>query len=362
MVRGVTWFLWVAVGLPAHALSVTFINPGLVGETYWSDAAQAMHKAARSLDIQLEVLYAGRDPVHAVELARQLAARPPARRPDYLVLTNDYGAAPEMLRAVEGANIPVVMAFSSVHGAQREQTGPPRTRYPFWLGSLEPGMYEVGYATARALIAQARGGGAADANGVLPLLAIGGDRSTPSSLARMAGMQQAVRDDGKVTLLQTVYADWGRAKAREQALWLFRRYPQVRTVWAANDQIAFGAMDAARELGLEPGKAAWFSAINTSTQALQALQRGDLAALAGGHFLAGAWALVLIHDHAKGVDFADEGVEIAQPMFVMFNEHLADRFARRVAEPAVGIDFRRYSRFFQPDQRHYRFDLKALLR
>lgn len=364
--------MWTALGMlllgfgagsPAHALSVTFINPGMVGEAYWLAASQAMDKAARSLGMELEVLHAGRDPVRAVELARGLAARPPAQRPAYLVLTNDYGAAPDMLNALDEAGILVVMAFSSVHGVQREQTGEPRTRHPFWLGSLTPDMDEAGYLTARRLIARARAADAGvDAKGMLQLLVICGDRSTPSSLARLEGMQRAVREDGRVTLLQTVYADWGREKAREQALWLFRRYPQAWLVWSANDQIAFGAMDAARALGHEPGKTAWFSGINTSAEAFASLRRGDMAALAGGHFMVGAWALVMIYDHAHGADFLDEGLEITRPMVIMFDPDLADRFTRRVADPSAVIDFRRYSKALNPRLRRYSFDLRALLR
>ncbi|NAT38941.1 sugar ABC transporter substrate-binding protein, partial [Pseudomonas syringae pv. actinidifoliorum] len=68
---------------------------------------------------------------------------------------------------------------------------------------------------------------------------------------------------------------------------LFRRYPQTRLVWAANEQMAFGAMDALREKGGKPGEDVLFSAINGTALSLQAQLNGSLSAVATGHFTVG---------------------------------------------------------------------------
>ena len=57
---------------------------------------------------------------------------------------------------------------------------------------------------------------------------------------------------------------------------------------------------------------------------------GRLTALAGGHFIAGAWTLIMIYDyHELGRDFADEGLELERPMFTEFTPLLADRYLQR---------------------------------
>ena len=43
------------------AQSVVFINPGKTDEAYWVAAAQSMQQAARSLGMQLQVIYTERD-------------------------------------------------------------------------------------------------------------------------------------------------------------------------------------------------------------------------------------------------------------------------------------------------------------
>lgn len=349
--------------LAVAAQSVVFINPGKSDETYWVTASRAMEAAALSLGMRLEVRYAERIHQRVFDIADEVAARPPGERPDFVILSNDYGSAPRLLRQFDAVGIKSFLAFSGVSApAERAETGAPRARLRAWLGSLEPRAEDAGYLTARALIEQGRRAGAFGADRKLHLLAIAGDRSTPSSVQRNAGMLRAVAEARDVVLEQTVYAAWLRDKADEQATVLFERYPQARLVWAGNDLMAFGAMDALARRGGHPGREILFSAINTSGEALAAVRSGRLAALAGGHFIAGAWAMVMLHDYANGHDFAAAGLEQAQFMFTLFDARQAALFEQRFGElDFSAIDFRRFSKTHNPRQKRYDFGFRQLL-
>ena len=360
-------FLLLCLCLPplAWAQKVAFINPGKTDEAYWVTASQAMQVAARSLGMTLQVHYAGRQHPRAFEIARSLVALPAAQRPDYVVFSNDYATGPELLRIFDGSGIRCFMAFSSPTEQERHLTGAPRERFRDWIGALEPRAQDAGYLTAKALIEKGRAVRAQGADGKLHLIAIAGDRSTTSSIRRNEGLRRAVAEAPDVVLEQEVYAAWSREKADEQAQWLYDRYPQARLVWAGSDQMAFGAMQALQARGGVPGRTVWFSAINTSREAMEALQSGRLAALAGGHFITGAWALVMIYDYHHGKDFAREGLELERPMFALFTPALADVYLQRLGERferADGhIDFRRYSKVHNPQLRRYEFDFAQLL-
>lgn len=344
------------------AQKVAFINPGKSDEVYWVTATQAMEAAARSLGMRLEVHYAQRVHLHVFEIARAMVARPRAERPDYVVFSSDYATGAELLRLFEGSGIRCFTAFSKPSAVDLAQTGRPRERFKHWIGSLEPRAQDAGYLTAKALIAQGRAARAQGPDGKLHLLAIAGDRSTSSSILRNEGMRQAVAEAGDVVLDQEVYAAWARDKAAEKAAWLYERHPYARLVWAGNDLMAFGAMQALEQRGGVPGKTVWFSGVNTSREAMEAVQSGRLAALAGGHFITGAWALVMIHDFHHGHDFADEDLELERPMFTLFTPKLADIYLRRFGERIENIDFRRYSKVFNPKLRRYEFGFVQLLR
>ena len=143
--------------LSGWCLSVTFINPGKSNEAYWVTVSQAMQAAAFKLGIALEVTYLEHDHAKALEVARDIAKRPQARRPDYVLLDNEGGYGPACLRILDGAGIPVLMVFNGISDlSQRKLSGAPRERYKLWLGTLEPRADDAGYATAKALIRKAR--------------------------------------------------------------------------------------------------------------------------------------------------------------------------------------------------------------
>ena len=360
---GVAVLVMLGAAGSASAQSVVFINPGKSNEAYWSTVTQAMQQAARSLGMDLEVLYAERNRLQPIALAKEVVQRPSKLRPKYLVIVNEFSVAPELLRITEGSGIQVFMAFSGIQPDLRTQTGRPRERYAQWIGSLEPKAEDAGYLTTKALIEHARTlPQLKAANGMFQMVAISGDRSTPVSIARNAGMHRAVQEAKDVVFAQEVFGEWQRDRAQQQAQVLYQRYPEARLVWAGSDQMAFGAMEAWRQLGGAPGKTALFSGINTSQEALSARQRGDLSALAGGHFMAGAWSLVMLYDHARGIDFAQEGTELEFPMFVLLDNENIPAFEARFGQLQSRADYKAFSKFNNPQLKKYDFDIKRLLR
>lgn len=346
----------------AEALRVAFVNPGKSDEAYWVLATQAMQVASSNLGMDLEVHYAERDHLRMVDLVREIAQRPTARRPNYLVLVNERRMGAEMLKIATGAGIKCLFAFNTLGADEIQQFGRPRTTYPLWLGSIVPHAEDAGYMTAQALIERGLRERRFAADGKLHLVAIAGDRATESSVLRTRGMERAVHEHAAgVVLDQTVYADWKRDTARSMAQELFVRYPDAALVWSGNDLMAFGAIDALTALGGKPGVDRFFSAINTSNDALQGLIDGRIEAVAGGHFMAGAWALVLIHDHAHGRDFSDEGVELDKPMFILFDPALARRYRAHFSGGVPPLDFRRHSKVLNPQLLHYGFDFASML-
>jgi ABC-type sugar transport system substrate-binding protein len=345
----------------ASAQTVAFINPGKSDEIYWVTATQSMQAAAKSLGMAFEVQYAQREPLKTLEIARELVARPAGKRPEYIVITDDYAVADQLLKIIDDAGVKTFLAYSSIPVDQRSNTGSPRGKYKGWLGSLEPRAEDAGYMTARALIDRGKREKAFGADGKLHMLAIAGDRSTPSSINRNQGMRRAIGEDARVVLKEEVYAAWSRELGNQQAESLYRRYPDAKLVWAGNDLMAFGAMTAWESRGGKPGVDAWFSGINTSTEALEAIKSGRLTSLAGGHFITGAWALLMIYDYHHGRDFADEGLELRRSMFAEFTPQLADRYLERFSGGFDGVDFSRYSKVKNPKLKRYNFGFAQLL-
>lgn len=352
-----SWLLVVGLSLSlgCQAASVVFLNPGRSNEPYWVSYTHFMQAAAGDLGMPLRVLYAERDPQRSLQQARELLRD--GQLPDYLVFTNEGYIGPELLRLFADTPVRLFAVNNMLTTDQQRIVGGSRERYRNWIGSLVANEEEAGYLMAHGLL-QA---GAAAGRG-LDLLAFSGLAQAPVAQLREQGMRRALADFPRARLLQVVYGGWDRQRAYEQAQQLLRRYPQVRLVWSANDEMAFGAMKAAREAGRVPGRDMLFSGLNNSPELLGAVIDGSISVAMSGHFTLGGWAMVLLHDYDAGVDFAAHGGKDRQlPVFILLDKRRAQKLRANLARPGYGLDFRDFSLALHPKQKAYRFSLQPLL-
>lgn len=346
------WLLGSAYGAIAQAASVVFLNPGLSSETFWVSYAHFMQAGAKDLGLDLRVRYSERD--NQVTLAHAREALLGTERPDYLVLVNEQYVGPQIMRMAQGSGVKLLIVSSALTPDQVQlldaynDTG--------LIGTMVADDEQAGYLMLTDLLRQHR---SAAPGTTLDLLAFSGAKTTPVAQLRVQGMQRALAEHPEVRLRQLVYGEWSHQRAFEQASQLFKRYPQTALVWSANDEMALGAMQALQDSGRVPGKDVLFSAANSSPQILAARLDGRLSTLVAGHFTLGGWAMVLIHDEAKGVDIdARGGRNRQQALFQLIDAAQA----RRLSGPLPSVDFRALSAVGKPASYRYPFSLQLLLR
>ena len=351
---GVLLTLGSVFGPCAQAASVLFLSPGSTHEAFWVSYGEFMQAAAKDLGMDLRILYSQRMPELTIAQARTALQGPD--RPDYLLFANEQYVAPQILRLAQGSGVKLFMVNASLTDNQLSLLGDRPDR----LGSLVPNDEEGGYLMLKELIRQHP---PVAPGQPIDLLAFSGLKITPSSQLREKGMMRALAEHPEVRLRQLVYSGWTRDRAYEQAKMLFRRYPQASLVWSANDEMAFGAMQAYAEIGRKPGVDALFSAFNTSPAALQAIVDGRLSVLLGGHFTLGGWALVELHDIDQGVDLNQYGGRDRQiPLLQLIDKAQAKRMLAMGKSPNFGVNFRHLSAKGRPTSYRYPFSLQTLMR
>ncbi|WLH70699.1 ABC transporter substrate-binding protein [Pseudomonas sp. FP2309] len=344
--------LGMTYGAIAHATSVLFLNPGMSTETFWVSYTQFMQAAARDLGLDLRVRYSERDSQNTLIQARE--ALQGRQRPDYLVVANEQYVAPQILRMAQGSGVRLLLVNSALTPDQTQVLGA-RSGIDV-IGALVADDEQAGYLM---LIDMLRQHGPVAPGDTLDLLAFSGIKTTPVAQLREQGMRRALAEHPEVRLRQLVYGEWSRARALEQATLLFKRYPHTALVWSANDQMALGAMQALQDSGRTPGKDTLFSAVNSSPEILEARLDGRLSSLVTGHFTVGGWAMVLIHDDAKGLDIgAHGGRDRPRALFQLINPSQA----RRLLGPPPAVNFRALSAQGKPASYRYPFSLSLLLR
>jgi len=343
-------------------LSVVFVSPGKTGEVYWDMVAETMKAAGRKLDMNVEVLKAERNYRTMQELGQGVIAR--ANKPDFLILSNEESAAVPILEAADAAGIKTLLLSNTLIGEDAVRLGPPRRKLKTWLGDITTDLQTAGARMAKALIAAARAGKWQSADGKIHILGIGGDEITPASIARNSGLDAAVAAAPDVVVDRMLFANWTQSEAKEVTAnylsWASRKNIRPAGIWAGNDPMALGAIRAATDAGLQPGKNIQVVGLNWSEDALRQVEAGQLLLTDGGHFLLGGWSMVLLRDYADGCDFADVSshVEVKTSAITRANISLVSGLIRDRA-----FDLIDYERFRAKAGRcgRYDFSLAALV-
>jgi len=157
------------------------------------------------------------------------------------------------------------------------------------------------------------------------------------------------------------HGDWTEAGAYAWSKKILPAVPRVDAVWAANDPMAFGLLRALEEAGYQPGKDVVVGGLNWSQGGIDRVLNGEMLLTHGGHFLGGAWVMVLIRDHRDRRDFAEEDVRLQFPMGA-FYKPIAARFPEIGKNRTGGaVDFTKFSKSRNPSIQRYNFTPDAVL-
>ena len=335
---------------------ILFISPGHADRGFWKAVGDTMHAAAEAFGYELTIVSGDRK--WPLMISRGLEAIH-SQTPDYLVIVNEHQQAPVLMELAQERGIPTILLLNSLTAQQQAVMGGPRDQLSHWLGSLVPDNEIAGFEMARSL-AETGGKLGLDAEGPMPLLTLAGDFSTPASIDRLAGLDRALEDMPSLQEMRRITVNWSEDVAYERTR-LFLETGDVKAVWAANDPIATGAIKALTEAGKIPGIDFVVAGLNWSPKAVDLVRGGQMTLTHGGHFLAGAWVVILIHDLDQGYDFADLSTEIGFPMSAIDTGN-ADEFLDAFRDQDWSrIDFRKFSRAVNPDSNEYEFTLTKLL-
>jgi ABC-type sugar transport system substrate-binding protein len=345
------------VAFPAERpLRVAFLDALEPGNPWRNLLVGSMRSAARDLRIELSVHAVGHWPGEILERAREVMSGPGG--PDYLLVTMHRGSGTGLLELSRRMGVPVFVINTGLRPAEAARFGGPREHFPLWLGQMLPDDALAGRTLARLLLeASSRG---RPPRAPVRLVALEGQLEDSSGRLRSEGLRQAMAGWEGAELLQGVSASWDAEVARRKAELLLRRYPSLQLLWAANDTMALGALRAVEASGRRPGQDVVLGGIDWTPAALQAVREGRLVTTLGGHFLEGAWALVLLYDHHHGRDFASEGLEWRTSLAPVTRADV-DTLLQLLGEgDCAAIDFRAFSKVANPTLTHYDFSLRAL--
>ncbi|AGI68647.1 sugar ABC transporter periplasmatic substrate-binding protein [Octadecabacter antarcticus 307] len=138
--------------------------------------------------------------------------------------------------------------------------------YPHWVAHIAFDAVDQGYYSASELFETF------ETPNKGTIIAIQGMLSNNAAIGRFNGLLKALEENPGVELLQWEAADWDTNRAYESTKQLLAAHPDVDGVWAANDNMAVGAVAALKELDLD-GQV-MVSGVDGTLDALDAISEG----------------------------------------------------------------------------------------
>jgi simple sugar transport system substrate-binding protein len=144
--------------------------------------------------------------------------------------------------------------------------------YVTFIGS---DFYEEGVMAGRYLLDKMR-----DRPGEITIAELRGTEGASPSIDRGAGFREAIRERAELTILASEPADFTQARGQEvMKSFLEAHGSRIDVLYAHNDDMALGAIEAVEEVGLEPGKDIIIISVDGTRQAFEMMVQGKINAV-----------------------------------------------------------------------------------
>jgi len=202
--------------------------------------------------------------------------------------------------------------------------------YKYWVAHITISSVKQGYYSAKILCETLGGKG--------KIVAIGGLAGTGSSEDRYEGLKKALKEYPDIELLDYQLADYNLAKAVKVMEDFYSAYgDKIDGVWCANDEMATGALEVLRPLGLAGGKIK-VAGVDGIKKGVKGIIDGDRCATVSGEpWYLGGLGIVYAYNAAVAGRILPPGERIVELEPTVIDKSNAAEFyqANFVDEPVV---------------------------
>ena len=348
------------VNAEPQRLRVGFLCPKPPEHPFWGQVIRVMQAAANDLDIELIIQCSQRGTVATKRLGDKFINSEP--KLDYLLTKYWTSVTKYHLPMAKERGIQVFIFNSNVVPEDIEQVGKPREIYSNWIGHMVPDDEQAGMQLAGMLLDRRNSQQQANQSKNPRLLVLKGKDSAPVSRLRNKGLHRQLENTPGIVPTEVALEYWTDDWAQEETLKALKQQPQINMIWASNQAIAWGAVRGVEKLGKIPGKDIFVGGFDWNAESLPAIEDGRLSVTMFGQFLEGAWSLILLHDYHYGYDFADDaGVQILTPLVPMTAANYKAYQKLLTEEFWESVDFKQYSKKYNPNLKKYNFSIEQFL-
>jgi galactofuranose transport system substrate-binding protein len=167
-----------------------------------------------------------------------------------------------VLREAKAAKIPVILTDRSVNA--KDDT--------LWVTFMGSDFVEEGRRAANWLVDKTK-----DNAGPINIVELQGTVGSAPAIDRKKGFEEIIKDKAKFKIIRSQTGDFTRAKGKEvMEAFLKAEGKKINVLFAHNDDMAIGAIQAIEEAGMKPGKDIIIVSIDGVKGAFEAMMAGKL--------------------------------------------------------------------------------------
>jgi simple sugar transport system substrate-binding protein len=251
----------IMTGLTAHADKKITLGFSQIGaESEWRTAnTKSIKEAADAAGITLKFSDAQQKQENQIKAIRSFIAQ----RVDVIAFSPvvETGWEP-VLREAKAARIPVILTDRTVKVKDDS----------LWTTFMGSDFIEEGRRAANWVVDKTK-----DATGTVNIVELQGTVGSAPAIDRKKGFEDVLKDKPKYKIIRSQTGDFTRAKGKEvMEAFLKAEGKKINVLYAHNDDMAIGAIQAIEEAGLAPGKDILIVSIDGVKGAFEAMMAGKL--------------------------------------------------------------------------------------
>lgn len=306
-----TMALAIAVGMSIQAQAITVGFAQVGSESGWRTSFSESVKAdADKRGITLKFSDAQQKQENQIKAVRSFIAQ----RVDAILIAPvvETGWQPVLMEA-KRARIPVVILDRNVSVTDQS----------LYLTRIAPDFELEGKKAAGWLV---------DAVGEkqCPVVELQGTVGSSAAIGRMKGFNETIKELNNISIIRSQTGEFTRAKGKEVMETMLKAESGGKTVcavWAHNDEMALGAIQAIKEAGLKPGTDILVVSVDAVDDALKAISAGEINVSVELSPHLGGPAFDVIDEFRKGKKDFEKWIRMGGAVFTEANvkEELAKR-------------------------------------
>jgi ABC-type sugar transport system substrate-binding protein len=250
-----------AAALPAHAQKKIVLGFSQIGaESEWRTAnSESIKQAAKEAGIELKFSDAQQKQENQIKAIRAFIAQ----KVDVIAFSPVVESGWEtVLREAKAAGIPVILTDRAVNVKDDS----------LWVSFMGSDFLEEGRKAGRWLVQHMK-----DHKGDVNIVELQGTVGSAPALDRKKGFEEVIKADPKFKIIRSQTGDFTRAKGKEvMEAFLKAEGRKINVLYAHNDDMAIGAIQAIEEAGLKPAKDITIVSIDAVKGAFEAMMAGKL--------------------------------------------------------------------------------------